>query len=154
VSRSRREIIRMKRKIVSSTPGCPVLAVDSGKDWAWALVVDDLLVGCGLKKLPDALGYTNPRLVVEKPHTGQQRATAKDRITLAIRAGEVAGRLAERFGLEPQYIEPATWGGSVGKAIKNARVLERLSPSERVLAGKNHNVLDAIGIALFCVGRY
>ncbi len=141
--------------ILQVLPNTSVLAVDSGKDWAWAFVDrKGVLVACGLRKAPGQVSWTPDRLVVEKPDTGQRRATKQDLITQALRAGDVGGRLGQTFGLEAQYVEAVKWGGSLAKGIKNARVLEKLSASERVLAGSNHNVLDAIGIALFCVGRF
>jgi hypothetical protein len=149
--------------VVKVQPNIPTLAVDSGRDWGWALVAPDphhpdapaVLLACGLRKLSWPLPVTPTRLVVEQPHLGQSRATKKDLRVLALRAGEVAGRLGERLGLEVvEYVEPNWWKrGSVEKEVMNERVRQRLSASESVLAGKNHNVLDAIGIALFCVGR-
>ena len=147
--------------VVKVQPTTATLAVDSGRDWGWALVIPSpdhkqpVLVACGLRKLSWPLPATPTRLVVEQPHLGQSRASKKDLRTLALRAGEVGGRLAERLGLERiEFVEPNWWKrGSVEKSVMNERVRQRLSDSERVLAGKNHNVLDAIGIALFCVGR-
>lgn len=106
------------------------------------------------------------RVVVERPHAGNARASKKDLITLAIRAGEVAGRLVTAIspesaispGMQPEYIEPATWKGTIDKATTNERTLAKLHPDELALLHTLphttlHNVLDAIGIALFCVRR-
>ena len=133
------------------------MAIDSGGDWAWAYVADGLLRGCGLKTLPDPWP-TADRLVVEKPHTGRSKATAKDRITLAIRAGEAGALFGHHLKLKPEYIEPSRWKGSVDKPVMNKIVLAKLKPEELALlvgftTTKKHNVLDAIGIALFSVGR-
>jgi hypothetical protein len=46
------------------------------------------------------------------------------------------------------------WKGSVPKEIMNRRVLERLTAEELSrLTTKNHNVLDAVGIGLWALGR-
>lgn len=146
-----------KTKLKHNDPADAVLAIDSGGDWAWAYVAGGLLRGCGLRSFPDPIPPCT-RLVIERPHTGVAAASKKDLITLAIRAGEVGGVLRRLTGLEPQYIEPQTWGGSVSKTLKNERVRAKLKPEELAhLVGfsktKVHNVLDAIGIALFCVQR-
>lgn len=146
-----------KTKLKHNDPADAVLAIDSGGDWAWAYVAGGVLRGCGLRALPDPIPPCT-RLVIERPHTGVARASKKDLITLAIRAGEVGGVLRRLTGIEPEYIEPQRWKGSVDKKVMNARVRAKLKPEELAhLVGlsktKEHNVLDAIGIALYCVQR-
>lgn len=66
-------------------------------------------------------------------------------------------------GVEPEYIEPTKWKGSVKKDITHARIKKRLSPVELELyetqtaetaESLKHNVLDAIGIGLYVLKRY
>jgi hypothetical protein len=140
-----------------------VLGIDSGADCGWALVHVESrqLISCGLGRLPSALQDLGiSRVVIERPHAGQTRARKKDVITLAIRAGEVGGICRYLLKIEPEYIEPNRWKGSVSKKIMNDRVEAKLSSSEvviyesaKVVKSKRHNMLDAIGISLFCVGR-
>lgn len=57
-----------------------------------------------------------------------------------------------------RVVLPREWGGQVPKDIKNARVLAKLTPAEHARiepcpASLLHNVLDAIGIGLWVLGR-
>ena len=146
----------MTPRTTSTAPAAStsIFAIDSGKDWAWAHILNGILLAVGLRKLPSVLPAIT-RLVVEKPHTGQSKASKKDIITLAIRAGEVGGVVAHLTGIKPEYIEPVRWKGSVPKKVTNERTLAKLTPEELLVLGAkhNHNVLDAIGIALYIVGR-
>lgn len=95
------------------------------------------------------------RIVVERPHTGRTRARARDIVTLAIRAGEVGGIWSYITGVAPEYIEPGKWKGQLKKSLANKITKAKLSQREKKLLGKNvrHDVLDAIGIGLFSLGR-
>jgi hypothetical protein len=141
------------------------VAIDSGRDMGWALGHDQKLVACGLglaSLLQTLQGQEQEveQIVIERPHTAQLRATKKDIITLAIRAGEVGGLLRYLTKKEPKYIEPSTWKGSITKDISHERTLTKLTKSERtvynapkVAKNKRHNVLDAIGILFYCSMR-
>jgi hypothetical protein len=53
---------------------------------------------------------------------------------------------------------PVQWKGSVDKEVHNDRVLKRLTPAEREVIpklpkSKLHNVIDAIGLGLWALGR-
>jgi hypothetical protein len=145
-------------KLNLSVGGSPrIFAVDSGRDWAWAYVADRQLRDVGFRRLPDALPPID-RIYIERPHSGAQRASKKDLITLGIRAGEVGGVLRYLTSLEPKYVEPSTWKGSTTKKIMNDRVREKLSPEElKLLTGfpkaAIDDILDAIGIALYFADR-
>ena len=150
-----------------------LLSIDPGADLGWALFDPNaqpnprprfthqgLLVACGFRQFPSTWPAKITRLVVERPHTGQTRARKKDVITLALRAGEVAGIWSYITGIVPEYFEPATWKGSISKTISVARTRAKLYPEElRLIAGlklpkaKEHNVLDAIGIGLYILRR-
>lgn len=62
-------------------------------------------------------------------------------------------------GVEPEYIEPQRWKGQLPKKRCNEIVEGKLSPTEKRFLNDikpksaQHNVLDAIGIGLFAVGR-
>jgi hypothetical protein len=93
---------------------------------------------------------------------GRQRARPADVIKLATRAGEAAGQYARPYGVEPEYVEPHAWKGSVDKNTHHARIWAKLKPDEQAIVSaaargiapsKRHNILDAVGIGLFAVGR-
>jgi hypothetical protein len=136
-----------------------LLAIDSGKNLGWALFLPTgQLHSCGLRTLPSELPALT-RIIIERPHAGRTRARARDILTLAIRAGEAGGVLRYLTGVEPEYIEPQRWKGQLPKKRCNAIVEAKLSEQEKRLLNNikpvsaKHNVLDAIGIGLFSVGR-
>jgi hypothetical protein len=55
------------------------------------------------------------------------------------------------------YYKPREWKGTAPKEVMGARILERLTPEERPLipdvGSLTHNIIDAVGIGLFAVGR-
>lgn len=65
--------------------------------------------------------------------------------------------------LDPAEVEtcvPAQWKGQVPKEIHNRRIISTLTPNEKAVldaikcpASLKHNVVDAVGIGLFALGR-
>lgn len=140
-----------------------LLTVDPGAVSGWALFNKDakLLVSCGLDAINEAKVDVD-RAVIERPHAGEARARKKDLLTLAIRAGEWGGLIMANFGVTPEYVEPSKWKGSTPKGISQKRILARLTARERtikelackgVAESKCHNIVDAIGIGLWALGR-
>ncbi len=141
-----------------------LLAIDPGADTGWARfdVATCRLEGCGLGAA--APGPTS-RVIVERPMIypgGRQKARPADVIKLATRAGEAAGLYARTAGIEPEYVEPHAWKGSVDKNISHARIWAKLTPAEQAIVSdaargvapsKRHNILDAVGIGLWGIGR-
>lgn len=146
-----------------------ILALDPGKTFGWALFDEAArrLVDCGVDdhKSPKREVSTIycPRngelsVLIEKPHK-HGKVPLEDIIALAIRAGELGGQ----FSPSPvRYIEPVEWKGNLPKEISHARIWAKLTPAEQNLVAvaakgmapsKRHNMLDAIGIGLFGVGR-
>jgi len=138
-----------------------LLAIDPGADQGWAVFHSTTrqLVACGLGDPPEA-GVS--RVCLERPHPFKTKAPVRSIITLALRAGETAGPY-RRLGLQIDYFEPAQWKkGSIKKDIHHARIWASLTPAEqevisravvKVAKGKHHNVMDAVGIGMFAVGR-
>jgi hypothetical protein len=144
-----------------------LLAIDPGADAGWARFDDAArpprLEACGLNEGAMVAGIT--RAVVERPMIypgGRQKARPADIIKLATRAGEWGGAVRAWFNVEPEYVEPHGWKGSVDKDVHHARVWAKLTGAEQavvsaaakgVAKGKLHNIIDAVGIGLFAVGR-
>jgi hypothetical protein len=140
-----------------------LLAIDPGQATGWALLdLAGRLLHCGLNNPPDALP-TASRVVVERPriYPGGRTKNPNDVLSVAINAGEWAGRYQAR-GFKTEYVEPQRWKGSVPKEIHHPRIFAKLLPSEQVVVAdagkgiapsKRHNMLDAIGIGLWAVGR-
>lgn len=96
-------------------------------------------------------------IVVELPRVyPRERAKAdpNDLVTLAFRAGTKVG-IWKAPDTRIHIVRPADWKGQTPKAVMNKRVLARLEVDEVVALGaeNDHNVLDAIGIGLFHLGR-
>jgi hypothetical protein len=95
---------------------------------------------------------------------GRQKARPADIIKLATRAGKWEGLVSAFVGLEEvEYVEPHKWKGTIAKEVCHARIWSILSADEKatlakvcegVAPSKRHNVLDAVGIGLWAVGRY
>lgn len=148
-----------------------LLAIDPGANTGWALFASGQLVACGLGEPPKTAALDD--IVIEKPRIypgGRQQARPEDIITLAVTAGETGGVLREQYGVQARYVFPSEWkGGAIDKDTSHARIRRRLGAAETavlkgVLAvGKrkghpmakslSHNVLDAVGIGLYGVGR-
>ena len=154
-----------------------LLAIDPGRDTGWALFSGDRLVACGLgdPRLSEKHRIAElERVVIERPmvYPRGQTKNPNDVVALALGAGEWGGLYRQWTDVE--YVFPFQWKGSVPKAVHHARVLAKLSAEERALAdeaiargrsgvnsslgkaiapSKRHNVLDAIGLGLFGVGR-
>lgn len=135
------------------------------------------MVACGVRSkkcaLPDpvAAGRDPSTAIVEifgeRPKIyPNSKAPPSDIITLAIRAGEAIGPY--RYpppGTEPAkvtYYEPWEWKGSVAKNVHHSRLWAVLGPEEKAIVheaalgmapSKRHNLMDAIGIGLFALGR-
>lgn len=157
-----------------------VLAIDPGAATGWALFDAPaalrlaVLIACGLferassKTAPmPAVGHygtSEPfaHVYCERPkYYPQSKVPARDLITLAIRAGECVGPYLNA-GAEVTYYEPFEWKGSVDKNTHHPRLWAALATSERELVStslsgvapsKRNNVMDAIGIGLFGLGR-
>lgn len=139
-----------------------LLSIDPGADCGWALFLDGKLWKCGLRQMPAEWPAPITRLVVERPHTGITRARKKDIITLALRAGEVAGIWSYILRIAPEYLEPARWKGSLSKEQSHGLTKRKMRPEElavfqscckELAESKHHNVLDAIGIGFYILRR-
>ena len=156
------------------------LGVDPGKQSpAWALVERlggrPTLLACGLGPLGPLDWNALPRPdcgVVEVPvaYPGS-KVNTNDLITLALEAGRALGYMASRLrfiqgkGLGTvQEVKPADWKGQLPKPSKAGdayivarRIIDRCHGTGHVQAldlapSLEHNVWDAIGIAMFGLG--
>jgi hypothetical protein len=100
-------------------------------------------------------------VVIEVPQVYQQRlqkGDPNDLIDVAVIAGIAAGAAAP-FA-EPQLVRPHKWKHNRPKAFDNAYTLSLLSAEEKLVVdscgapkSKLHNVIDAVGIGLWRLGR-
>ena len=142
-----------------------LLAFDPGKHhFGWAAFLDGVLVRCGLSSSDHkglesfaALGYP---AVIEVPQVYQKQRgkDPNDLIDVAIVVGRILQALGPGDAVE--VVRPRTWKGTAPKVVMGARIEERLSAEELgtlfdvvVADGLRHNVVDAIGIGLWRLGR-
>jgi hypothetical protein len=117
------------------------------------------LIDCGIDWLELWRPYADT-LVIEKPTIyPHSKARPNDIVTLAISAGRLAERVDARAEV---WVLPRQWKGQIPKTkrledyIIYKRVMAALNELERaVLAqhGSDHNVVDAVGIGLWHLGR-
>jgi hypothetical protein len=128
-------------------------AIDPGACTGWA-AFDGVLVACGTGNPPVDRAT---RVVIELPQVyPRQKVPPNDLITLAFLAGRYAGASVN----EGFTVLPHQWKGNLPKDVCAAWVRARLSPAERAIVDmcnvpdkQKHNVVDAIGIGLFALGR-
>jgi hypothetical protein len=101
------------------------------------------------------------RAVIEMPrwYPREHEIDINDILDLACLVGRLQGRLEEK-GVDVELVYPRTWKGTVPKDIHNKRVLAALSKEELAKLPKrprakdyDHNMLDAVGIGLWKLGR-
>lgn len=144
-----------------------LLAIDPGTDTGWALFDScRRLQACGLG-YPEVGAIDD--LIIECPKLRPKGEKNPNSIlSVARNAGEWAGRFESRCAAPVRYVSPTDWKGSTPKDISNARTWAKLDPKEQGIVdaafkaapgrdglapSKRHNVLDALGLGLFGVGR-
>lgn len=138
-----------------------LLAFDPGNRTGWARFVGQKLVAAGLLKAGRIeLGWPQ-KVVVEVPrwYPKEHEIDVNDLLDLGLKAGVLSGFYEQR-GVEVESVFPRTWKGTVPKKIHNERVLAALTEEEVALLPRrprakdhDHNVLDAVGIGLWKLGR-
>lgn len=149
------------------------ISVDPGaRSIAWASFTGEELVWCDFLKgetlgklsaiLKSDFGHVKAdNLIIEKPQIYQGRMQSgdpNDLIDVAIPVGMMVQSIEEIGHLK--IVRPREWKGTRPKKICNALTLKALSPvelngfeSRKFKKGEAHNVLDAIGIGLWHLGR-
>ena len=151
-----------------------MIAIDPGENTGGAFFVNGALVWAGLLSLLDGThsNTTADKLIIEIPFirpddiTGGRGARANNpaavaakRINDLLSVCVCAGQWIRSINApHTRRVRPHEWKGGVPKEIHNARVLEKLSSAESLLlpklpASKLHNVVDAVGLGLFELGR-
>lgn len=141
-----------------------LVAIDPGaKQVGYAVFDAGVLAEAGLCK-PGEVSWLQgfDVIVAERPQVyvqSRQKGDPNDLVTIALVAGEFVGA-ARAFNpnVEVIYYKPSTWKRNVPKEIHHERVQRALKQGEREQiksAPKSllHNVLDAVGIGLFELGR-
>ena len=97
-------------------------------------------------------GIDNLHIVIEQPRN-YRGSSATDSGVKALK--DTIIRLNIEYPLcKKTYFYPDQWKGSVPKPIHNKRTLDALSIKEKTLFDTtDHNVIDAVGIGLFALGR-
>ena len=139
-----------------------ILAIDPGIDQGWATFVANVLTGCGLG-VPFAPVYPH-EVYIECPQIYPAgKGDPNDLIKLAIRVGHCLAEAERSAGcLRTTLVYPRQWKGQTPKPVNHRRIRATLSASEIACLDRSlvdvtnslqHNVLDAVGIGLYAVGR-
>jgi hypothetical protein len=145
-----------------------LISIDPGKDrFAWAAFENDKLVRCdlftawsaGIERMSSLKG--DVLVFIELPQVYNQRhwkGDPNDLIGVALTVGGL--KFAARTAREVRLVLPHEWKGNVPKAVMLKRIESKLDDDEKeVLAqaaiakGHRHDVVDAIGIGLWALGR-
>ena len=132
-------------------------SVDPGvQKSGWAFWFENGLQSVGYSPVDRVDG--EDALVIERPQVYQGRAQKGDPNDLISLAIEV-GRISTLFG-EVEFVLPRKWKGTIKKEMMTARIIKTLTTNELLLVKElklaksyEHNVLDAIGIGLWKLGR-
>ena len=148
-----------------------IAAVDSGLHHVgWSIFDGARLVACGLWRddvrrpqvLPAPEGIERVTQEVPKIYRGQKKKVRpQDLLNISARGGYVCGLLVRNSELAThKLIAPRDWKGTIDGDAFLDRILGRLGLSERALIKAcgcppylEHNVIDAVGIGLWEVGR-
>lgn len=133
-----------------------LISIDPGKSVSgWALFESGVLARSGVI-YGRASSLRADRCVVEQMvwRPGDARSNANDLLEVATTGAVLAGQISARV----EWIPALKWKGAVPKDISHARIRAKLSEMETSRiedVGKKHEkeVLDAIGIGLFALGR-
>ena len=144
-----------------------IIAIDPGACNGYALFFSGALVFAGVFKGEDieelpthcflsfSGGLVYDTVVIEIPviYPQDSKTDPNNLITLALRAGSIAGRF-RHANRKVEYVKPGTWKGQTPKDINHRRTMGKLTDEEKecmpkLPKTKAHNMLDAIGIGLW-----
>jgi len=147
---------------------CSVIGIDPGKRTGVAVFSEGVLVEAFVwpegrilsQDLPtDFLAPAVAVIEVPRIYPRGGKGDPNQLIDLAVLVGDLRG-FYRRAGLETVLVTPRTWKGAVPKAIHNERVLGALTASEKEVlptrpraGGYDHNMIDAVGLALWQLER-
>lgn len=134
-----------------------ILGIDPGISTGWCLLGPDFIRAGILKEQDWPQLWAANYVVIEKPNIYRGHPRPNDLITLALSAGEIAGKYKSQAQGAVKYIWPADWKHQLPKDICWKRVCNLLTPSEVEqldgIESLRHDARDAVGIALFAQGR-
>jgi hypothetical protein len=97
------------------------------------------------------------QVVIECPQVymgAKNKGDPNDLIDVAVTVGALIA-VYGAFSWDLHIVKPATWKGQTPKAVTKNRLQKQLSTAEGEIAmWSNHNVVDAIGIGCWKLGRY
>lgn len=120
---------------------------------AWQRIVDKVR-DWRLDHTPPWYFSKEEALVSEYPQSytaTHQKGDQNDLIELTGVVGYLMGSIVD-VGEKQTYL-PRTWKGTMDKEAMQERILSRLSAEERKNAVEQSDVIDAIGVGLFYLGR-
>lgn len=136
-----------------------VVGIDPGRSTGYCVIHDDETIEAGiLRSSTDWERIWGADLVIiERPEIYPNTPNYSDIITLALTAGEIAGKFKANCHGEVKYVLPKEWKRQLPKEVCWKRVQKLLTPRQvEMLAGIEnlpHDARDAVGIALYGKGK-
>ena len=143
-----------------------MLSVDPGtKDMGWALWQGDRMVRCGIARGQDWIEavLNMPPLTVGQLFIEDQQIYRNSRINAhsLLSVARVVGAVVFYYNTPlTVLVLPRAWKGQLPKEVCGRRTISKLDPAEQAVLGKTnyaksirHNLIDAIGIGLWGLGR-
>lgn len=144
-----------------------LISIDPGKHTGFADFLGPKLRTAGVLNEKDLFSqlpmtpypFTTLVLIEHPRWYPRDQKDVNDLLDLAVLVGEIK-RYYEMSSCKVELVWPRTWKGAAPKEITNARTVRSLSPAEITFLPKSpraknydHNMLDAIGLGLWKLGR-
>lgn len=141
-----------------------MLSIDPGKNQGWGYFEGDLLLDAGKGEIPELFDRIVKQVVIEAPrwYPKEREVDVNDLLDLSIKVGDLQGHYRSLDVVENiELVYPRNWKGTLRWDICCDRVLAALTEKEcGVLPRRprkkdvDHNVLDAVGLGLWKLGRF
>lgn len=142
-----------------------VVAIDPGRVSGWAQFSHGRLTAAGTLAFAKLIEHPPGHpiaVVIELPQVYHRagKGDPNGLIKLAVQVGRLQEYYERSFGSAVTLVIPRRWKGTVKKEVHGRRIARALDDSERALLPKrprakdfDHNMLDAVGLGLWLLGR-
>lgn len=140
-----------------------IIAIDPGNDTGWAMLINGMVVWCGVTKPERLSSHFIPRggkMIIECPqiYPHERDVDPNDLIKLAIKVGRATEMYENYMGLTVYQTFPRQWKKQVPKDVHKKRIEDSLTEKERAVVidclngvspSIRHNGWDAVGLGVW-----